>query len=402
MAHFSILNLYVASISDGSAFYFFLFTFIIEVLYSAFVFLHIVWWNRSVAEPSPDCNSSTSVSIIIAARNEEKTISRCLASILAQDYPTELMEVIVCDDQSDDHTIIEAKRFLAGGKLRNKVIESASNMTGKKKAIEAAIKVASGELIIQTDADCTAEKTWVSMIAGAYLPEKTTMICAPVALIGERNFCDKFQSLELCGLSLLTGAGIKAGVPLMCNGANMAYSRTAFSEIGGFTGIDDIPSGDDTLLLFKMNNRFPGTIKFIKSRNAIVYTHAQPGWTNFFQQRLRWASKGFRGGNFLNTSAGLLVFLANFSLLVSGLLLFLSHSGAESLICSIILKAVIDFLLLSFASKFFDKRRLLSFFPLSELVTVIYISMAGIIAHRAGYRWKGRKYSHGGTVKKDV
>jgi len=43
----------------------------------------------------------------------------------------------------------------------------------------------------------------------------------------------------------------------MCNGANLAYSKKAFEEAGGFTGIDNIASGDDMLLMHKIYKRYP-------------------------------------------------------------------------------------------------------------------------------------------------
>lgn len=378
----------------------FIFTFIFVLLYSGFLTWHLVWWNRIKGEPLAEHPCSTRVSVIIAARNEEKNIGKCLASVLGQDYPKELTEVIVCDDQSEDHTMEEAARVLAGSKVNHKVVEVTAPVSNKKKAIETAVNIALGELVILTDADCSAEKTWITSLAGAYEQTRAAMICGPVALTGEQNFCDRFQSLELCGLSLLAGAGIAGGIPLMCNGANIAYKREAFFSVGGYEGIEELPSGDDTLLLYKIAKKYPGAIHFIKSRQAIVYTHAQPGWKEFLQQRVRWASKGFRGNNKLNAAAGLVVFLTDFLLLVSGFYQFFAASLSHLFVVSIILKSAVDFLLLTFAAKFFDKKKLLAFFLISELITIIYTSMVGLIAHTASYSWKGRKYKSRGTKRR--
>jgi len=44
------------------------------------------------------------ISIVIACRNEEKYISKCLGSIIAQDYPKDKLEILVVDGRSKDRT----------------------------------------------------------------------------------------------------------------------------------------------------------------------------------------------------------------------------------------------------------------------------------------------------------
>ncbi len=44
------------------------------------------------------------VSVIVVTRNEEKNISRCLESLIAQDYPKDRYELIVVDGASTDRT----------------------------------------------------------------------------------------------------------------------------------------------------------------------------------------------------------------------------------------------------------------------------------------------------------
>lgn len=53
------------------------------------------------------------------------------------------------------------------------------------------------------------------------------------------------------------GASVYRNIHSMCNGANLAYTKKAFEEVGGFTGIDHIASGDDMLLMHKIYRRYP-------------------------------------------------------------------------------------------------------------------------------------------------
>ncbi|MFO0004606.1 MAG: glycosyl transferase family 2, partial [bacterium] len=77
----------------------------------------------------------------------------------------------------------------------------------------------------------------------------------------------------------------------MANGANLAYPKTVFTEVNGYAGADQIASGDDFFLLHKISDSYPDRIAYLKSKQAIVRTAAQENWSNFLQQRIRWASK---------------------------------------------------------------------------------------------------------------
>ena len=76
------------------------------------------------------------------------------------------------------------------------------------------------------------------------------MIVGPVSFHQEKSFFQKIQSLEFLSLIAMTAGAIKTGHPIMCNGANLAYEKQAFFDVGGF-GIDRFSSGDDVFLLHR-------------------------------------------------------------------------------------------------------------------------------------------------------
>src|SRR5690606_29084313 len=106
-------------------------------------------------------NASTKISVLIAARNEEKIIGNLLTSLRHQTYPKEFFEIIVVDDHSTDKTADVVKRFEEVKLLQLR--EQVSN-SFKKKAIETGIKHATGDLVVTTDADCTPGKEWLSIL----------------------------------------------------------------------------------------------------------------------------------------------------------------------------------------------------------------------------------------------
>jgi cellulose synthase/poly-beta-1,6-N-acetylglucosamine synthase-like glycosyltransferase len=351
----------------------------------------VAWAKRSIYKPSTK-EFKTKVTVIVPCRNEEKNITNCLESILKQSYPSSLLEVIVADDNSEDNTAKISKGYLEKSTCNWKYVLVNTPSSNKKTAIAAAIKESTGELIVITDADCTSHQNWISSIVSLYKEKNYQMICGPVSIISGNNSCGKFQSLEFTGLSVLAGAGIFSRLPLLSNGANIAYTKEAFIKVGGFSGNENKASGDDTLLLFKINQQYPGKIGFIKSPEAIVSTTAQPTWSSFMQQRIRWASKSFKSNNSLNSLVSLLVFVTNFLLLVSGIGSLVYFSFNLTIICCLIVKFTVDFLLLTCGTNFFKKQYMLFYFPLGELITMCYVSWVGLVANFSGYHWKGRDY----------
>ena len=102
----------------------------------------------------------------------------------------------------------------------------------------------------------------------------------------------------------------------MGNGANMAYSKSAFNEVGGFSGIDNIASGDDMLLVHKISQRYPGRIAYAFTNEAMVETDPEPDLKSFLRQRIRWASKAAKYEDKRIFRVLLLVYAANLSLFI--------------------------------------------------------------------------------------
>ncbi|HPA24739.1 MAG TPA: glycosyltransferase, partial [Candidatus Cloacimonas sp.] len=104
------------------------------------------------------------VSVVIAARNEAKNLQDLLLCLLNQDYPSELFEVVLADDDSEDETAEVANKYIeAGLNLHYLKITGRENvLSPKKKALEDAVYTAQGEIILSTDADCIVPTTWIS------------------------------------------------------------------------------------------------------------------------------------------------------------------------------------------------------------------------------------------------
>ena len=332
----------------------------------------------------------TSVSILIAARNEEDKIFNTISDILAQDYPADLFELIVVDDHSSDRTSEIVLSFADRGVKLIVLNENKPLNSYKKKAISEAIKFSDSELIVTTDADCRMGPTWLKTIIGFYESGNYKMISAPVIYFEEKSMFEELQTIEFLFLSGLGAAGIGNKMPSTCNGANLAYRREVFKELKGFQGIDDLASGDDELFLHKVASVYPDGIGFCKSKDAVVYTHAKGNLDEFIQQRKRWASKSTRYKNKAIIVIGLLAWLFNFIVILNAILGFFNpiywylYVGISSL------KLIAEMTFMIPVCRFANRSKLLWYMPFLTVIHMFYLMYIGIAGNTGKYRWKGR------------
>jgi cellulose synthase/poly-beta-1,6-N-acetylglucosamine synthase-like glycosyltransferase len=330
------------------------------------------------------------VSIIIAARDEAANIKKTIADLLAQDYEKAYLEIIFIDDHSTDNTAEIIKSYEAQGISLIQLNEANTINSYKKKAIETAIGDARGELIITTDADCRMGPNWLKTIVSYYQQGGYKMISSPVVYFEEQSRFERAQSLEFLFLIGMGASTIGNNKPSTCNGANLAYERKAFYEVGGFKGIDDLASGDDELLLHKMAAKYGNKIGFLKNQEAIVYTQAKPTLREFIQQRKRWASKSTRYKNKPIIVLGVLVWLFNLSIVLNLLggiamtqLLYLA-------LFQFCIKFLIEYLFLKKVTHFARRPELMQLLPLLNILHIVYLIYIGIAGNSGKYSWKGR------------
>jgi len=367
------------------------FTVFLTLIYVFVVITFITGWAKIPYFKFNGNTPITKVSILIAARNEEDKIGKTIDDILAQDYDKNLVEVIIIDDHSTDETSAIISSYANQGVQLIQLNEANALNSYKKKAIQTAIGQATGQLIITTDADCRMGKNWLRTIVNCYEVNGYKMISSPVAYFEEKNLFENLQTLEFSYLIGLGASTIGNNNPSTCNGANLAYEREAFFEVGGFKGIDDLASGDDELLLHKMAALYEGKIGFLKNEDAIVYTHAKPTIAEFLQQRKRWASKTTRYKDKLVIVMGLSIWLFNVSIIVNGIMsIILPAMSLKFFLFQIIAKLLIEFIFLSSVTTFFKRKQLLLLLPLLNPMHIVYFVYIGLAGNSGKYNWKGR------------
>lgn len=348
-------------------------------------------------------HQNKTVAVIIPARNEAQHIKKCISSIIAQSYPAHLFEIIVVDDHSDDETPSIVTNLQATNiKLLylKDFVQGAFNAY-KKKAIEVAIANTTADIIITTDADCIVPPNWLQHYVNFFNETNAVFVAAPVFIQYQHRFIEVFQSVDFMSLQGITTAVVHANQMTMCNGANMAYTRKGFYEVNGFNGIDTIASGDDMLLMHKFFKHYPQQVKFLQLPAVIVNTAAVQTIQQFFQQRIRWASKADKYDDKRILPVLLLVYFLNVLLLFIPLIIIFYNPTVEwlglrwngvTIWCSMFaLKFLAEWYFMYPVAKFFNAMQLWWYFPLMQPFHIVYTVVAGWLGKWSTYQWKERK-----------
>ncbi|MCF8265797.1 MAG: glycosyltransferase [Melioribacteraceae bacterium] len=366
----------------------------LSVIYTAFLLLVLIGIKntRKLTKTSPKNNFET-VTVIVPFRNEELNIKNSFDSLIKQSYPGKY-EIIFIDDNSDDNSVKILSESVKNSGADNVKIHRAEGEKAfqkKKAAVEFGLKNAVGEIIITTDADCTHTENWILKMVSQF-DSNTGFVSGPVKFEDESSFFRKMQILEFVGL-ILTGAGlIGLKYPTICNGANIAYRKKTFFEVDGFSGNDNLSSGDDEFLMQKISKTKNYDVKFCFDEEAVVHTESQSSLSKFFNQRKRWASKSFfyQDKKLITLLLSLFIYFVSLPLqFILGIFVDILFLYSFSLFAG--LKIVLEFFVLSMGNNLFKNKTDRVVFIISELVHPSYIMISSVLGLIGNFEWKGRQ-----------
>lgn len=370
-------------------------TAILLCFYLLLINLYLYWFSKLAIFAPAATAQATTFSIIIPARNEEANIEACIRSILDNDYPTHLFEIIVADDFSTDATPEIVQQLQA--KFPNISIISLKDIitetinSYKKRAIELAIAQSKHEWIVTTDADCHVPQNWLRLFDAYIQKNEPVFVAAPVMFTCDNSFLGIFQCLDFLSLQGITAASVSAGTHSMCNGANLAYKKPAFYEVDGFKNADHIASGDDMLLMHKIKLKYPGKIGYLFSDKAIVTTAPMPDWKSFLNQRIRWASKATSYKDKRVFWVLMLVYFTNLFLLLLLIVCFFKPKLFLIWFLFILTKALLEMPFMYRVARFYSLGKLMFWFVMMQPFHIAYTVISGWLGKFGTYKWKGRK-----------
>jgi len=363
-----------------------LYCFLLVAFIIGFEKLEIFKLSRPIAK--------TKFSIIIPFRNEVENLNDLLYSILLLNYPKELFEILLIDDDSKDDSVLLIKEFTTKNEKLNIKIIPNNNRTNspKKDAIQTAILQSNFDWIITTDADCIVPENWLKIFDAYIQKHETKLIAAPVTYVANKTLLEQFQLLDFLSLQASTIGSFGIHKPFLCNGANLCYEKQAFIQVNGFEGNEHIASGDDTFLLEKLFKQYPDRIHFLKSNEVIVKTKPQKSFKKLLSQRIRWAAKTTAFTNRFAKFVGVTVLLMNL-LVVWTLILFLFNLFHwELLLAIIIIKFILDYVLLNKAYRFYNQKLLLRYYSIGSIFYPFFSMFVAIVSLRTTFNWKERQF----------
>ncbi len=327
-------------------------------------------------------------SIVIAARNEEHFIFKCLASITNQNFDKTQFEIIVINDHSTDKTLEIVNQFkIQHSTFKISIIDLANfeNINNKKQAITKGINDAIFDYIILTDADCVRGNLWLQSINDFINISASKLIYAPVEFKA-KNIFEKLQALEFAGLVGVGAAAIELKNPNMCSAANLIFEKQVFFEVNGYTDNEHIMTGDDEFLMHKIFKKYPNQVKFLFDKNAIVETGANITLAQLTEQRKRWVSKSTKYENRYITLILIMAYFYNVSMVLN--VFFDWHLALNQLVFKMFIEGLFLFTML----KFYNKKTFILLLPIAEIFHIIYVIIIGIWANFATYKWKERTH----------
>ena len=325
------------------------------------------------------------VSIVIAVRNEEKNLHVLLNSLISQDYPQNLMEVIIGDDQSEDNSL-QILRDYAQQFPWIKVVsikEKVGNLMGKQNVLAQLIPLATHENILITDADIQLSNQWVKIMV-AHLKDKA-MVSAPTIVEGNELF-HHLQSLDwIFSISIIKPFS-DWGLPITAVGNNMGFKKSEYLKIGGY---ENLPFSltEDYLLFKKMILQNHGQFEWVHIPKVLNISQPTEDWMTFLHQRKRWYEGAKKGPWY-----ALLIFVVHVLInpaLLTGFLFF-SLPFAWNLW---FIKWVMDFIWLVNSCSALNKKHLLRYFlPFQIYFFVISIVLPVYFLTSKKVLWKNRVY----------
>ena len=307
---------------------------------------------------------NSQLSILIACRNEINNLPNLLESIENQTFKPD--EVIFVDDNSTDETY----NFLINYSKKYNYIKVIKNSEkGKKSALIEAVKIATSEYLLFTDADCYLNNNHCKLAIQYLNKNNSDMLLGAVDITDEKGIFNIIEKIEFSSLQAITAYTALLNNPIMCNGANLIVKRNIYLQY-----IDkinkNIASGDDMFMLHALKKN-KAKINYLYDSNYIIKTKGTNSLKKFIIQRTRWAAKSVNYKDITTILVALLVAIINILLLT---LLFLNPYTLITIF--LIIFVIQNIIMLPYFFKYKQYRILKYYpiiFPLMSLLYPLYI-----------------------------
>ena len=245
----------------------------------------LAWPRPRARRRGPRRTGRPRVSILVAARNEEATIERCLRALAAQNYPPGRLEILIADDASTDNTAAVIRAFIQDKpQFRLLPVQHRLGATrGKTNALAHLCRAATADYFLFTDADMALAPDWVPAMLAAATPGVGVVTGITTA---RGNLFGRLQGLDwLFGLNVIRRLA-QHGLSSTSVGNNMLVTRAAYADVGGFEGMAF--STNEDLQLFRHLVARGWGFRHLCSPAVLGVSEPQPTVKALLEQRKRW------------------------------------------------------------------------------------------------------------------
>lgn len=332
------------------------------------------------------------VSVLVASRNEAENLKKLLLCLVNQTYPKSLYEIILADDDSDDDTQ-EVVNLYANMGISLKYLKISGRdkvISPKKNALEQAIAIAQGEIILTTDADCTVPNTWIESMIMAFRDDVVMVAGYSRTFLADWDkapILHKYEHFDFAATYVVLAGGYTLGKSWACIGQNLAYTKAAFHEVGGFKNISHLISGDDVNLMQLMRRR---KMKIIFNFDPKSFTYTKPvkSWNHLLNQRTRWASNMKYQ---LRNNAEFFFILLSMAFMYWGSLIVLFFNWKLALAIFVLRVMFELFLMDNNGHRFGMTRRMFRFYPIWIVIQTFFLVFTMVLGQFNLFVWHGKR-----------
>lgn len=327
--------------------------------------------------------SEQSASIIICGRNEEKRILPLLESLEKLDYPEENFEIILVNDDSCDGTGKIMEHFCGKADNRKYLFhrKDENSYKGKKGPLDFGIQQSQYEIILATDADCVVPENWLRSMLACF-DENTAMVQGYSPVKRRKDFLSVYQQFDTLAEGVTAASSMFFNSPTHANARNFAFRKSVYNEVGGFSKISHVDTGDDFYLAKLIRNETDYKFRYNPDKSSYVLTEEVQDIKTYWHQQLRRNSKGFDlNFHFFVMGSWLIIFhlMLVYLLVIGDFARFMIFVGGK--VAVELLPAIVG------AFKFHEKH-LIKYFPVLWIMYPFFYFVSQIFGSFRIYKWK--------------
>jgi len=231
-------------------------------------------------------DSLPEISVLVAARNEEKNIAACIQHLVALNYPKHKLHILIGNDQSNDNTetIINEFENQYPNVTQIHITDVLGKAKGKANVLAQLAHVAKGDYFLITDADIQVSNNWARTLISFFKPN--VGIVSGTTLVSGKGFLANMQHIDWLYFMGLLLSFNRVRIPSTAVGNNMAITKEAYLSTGGYENIN-FSVTEDYKLFEQVRQKGYQTINMINPESINISAPAIDINT-LLNQRKRW------------------------------------------------------------------------------------------------------------------